>query len=372
VTRRFAAGWGVTAEAATAGCRNEIAERLSAQLHGGEPIMTAAVTNLPGTAVLPPEIMLLEEVPSAVAAETVERPVQFLQPDTAIGWIAADPAFSMQPGWIPAGLCFLGHDADRAAGLLPADSNGLAAGATREEAAIRGFLELIERDAVAIWWFNRLQRPAIDAAVFEDSLIAAYAGWMAGQDRVLRLIDLSNDLGIPVIAAISHDRVGGHIALGFGTGLDATVAVCHALGELTQVICNIALIGRRIAALEGTGQGESDLAPEVRHLWHWWRTARIADHPHLDSVQETVMPRAIAALDLAGCHDICRCHGLTFFAVDLTRDTIGVPVMRVIVPGLRPMVPRFAPGRLYDVPVNLGWLVRPLSPRDLNPLPLPY
>jgi len=84
------------------------------------------------------------------------------------------------------------------------------------------------------------------------------------------------------------------------------------------------------------------------------------------------MPRAVAALDLAGCHDICRRQGLTFYAVDLTRDTIGVPVMRVIVPGLRPIAPRFARGRLYDVPVKLGWLARPLSPRDINPLPLPY
>ncbi|HWU00742.1 MAG TPA: YcaO-like family protein, partial [Terriglobales bacterium] len=117
---------------------------------------------------------------------------------------------------------------------------------------------------------------------------------------------------------------------------------------------------------------ESDLAPEVRRLWHWWCAARIADHPHLDAVQGTAMPRAVAALDLAGCHDICRRQGLTFYAVDLTRDTIGVPVMRVIVPGLRPIAPRFARGRLYDVPVKLGWLARPLSPRDINPLPLPY
>jgi len=363
VTRRFAAGWGLTAETAIAGCRNEIAERLSAQFDGSAAIMTAAATDLLGAAVLPPDIMLLE---------TGERPLQSWRPDKAIGWVAADPAFSMQPAWIPAGLCFLGHADDRAAGLLPADSNGLAAGATREEAALRGFLELVERDAVAIWWYNRLRRPAVDAAVFEDSLITSYEGWMADQGRVLRLINLTHDLGIPVIAAISHDRAGGHIVLGFGAGLNAAAAARHALGELTQVICNIALIGQRVAALDEAGQGESDLAPEARHLWYWWCTARIADHPHLDPVQGLAKPRAIAALDLTGCHDICRRQGLTLYAVDLTRDTIGVPVMRVIVPGLRPMAPRLAPGRLYDVPVHLGWLPRPLSPGDINPVPLPY
>jgi len=38
----------------------------------------------------------------------------------------------------------------------PADSNGCAAGNTREEAIVQGFLELVERDAYAIWWYNRL------------------------------------------------------------------------------------------------------------------------------------------------------------------------------------------------------------------------
>ena len=38
-----------------------------------------------------------------------------------------------------------------------ADSNGCAAGNTREEAIVPGFLELVERDAYAIWWYNRLR-----------------------------------------------------------------------------------------------------------------------------------------------------------------------------------------------------------------------
>jgi ribosomal protein S12 methylthiotransferase accessory factor len=41
-----------------------------------------------------------------------------------------------------------------------ADSNGNAAGNTLEEATIlQGFVELIERDSVALWWYNRLRRP---------------------------------------------------------------------------------------------------------------------------------------------------------------------------------------------------------------------
>jgi len=41
-------------------------------------------------------------------------------------------------------------------------SNGCAAGNTREEAILQGFLELVERDAAAIWWYGEIRRPAID------------------------------------------------------------------------------------------------------------------------------------------------------------------------------------------------------------------
>ena len=45
-----------------------------------------------------------------------------------------------------------------------------------------------------------------------------------------------------------------------------------------------------------------------------------------------------------------------------------MPVARVIVPGLRPATPRFAPGRLYEVPVKLGWVDEPATESQMNPL----
>ena len=47
-------------------------------------------------------------------------------------------------------------------------SNGCASGNTLEEAVLQGFLELIERDAIAMWWYNRLRYPAIDLSSFDD------------------------------------------------------------------------------------------------------------------------------------------------------------------------------------------------------------
>ncbi len=61
--------------------------------------------------------------------------------------------------------------------------------------------------------------------------------------------------------------------------------------------------------------------------------------------------------------------GLEVLVKDQTRPDIRLSVATVIVPGLRHFWHRFAPGRLFDVPVKLGWLDRPLTETDLNPIP---
>jgi ribosomal protein S12 methylthiotransferase accessory factor len=60
-------------------------------------------------------------------------------------------------------------------------------------------------------------------------------------------------------------------------------------------------------------------------------------------------------------------EGLDVLVLDQTRPDIDVAVVRVIVPGLRHFYRRFAPGRLYDVPVKLGLRDRPMSEDELNP-----
>lgn len=70
------------------------------------------------------------------------------------------------------------------------------------------------------------------------------------------------------------------------------------------------------------------------------------------------------------CQRLVEERGLEMMVLDQTRPEIGLPVAKVIVPGLRHFWARFAPGRLYDVPVSLGWLDRPLAEDELNPIPM--
>ena len=80
-------------------------------------------------------------------------------------------------------------------------------------------------------------------------------------------------------------------------------------------------------------------------------------------------PRDVVSA-LERCSRSCTVRNLTPMVVPLTRTDIGVPTVRVVVPGLRHFWARFAAGRLYDVPVELGWRTHPIAESDLNPTPM--
>lgn len=65
-----------------------------------------------------------------------------------------------------------------------------------------------------------------------------------------------------------------------------------------------------------------------------------------------------------------RAAGLELLVLDQTRPDVGMPVVKVLIPGMRSVRARFAPGRLFDVPVALGRRARPLEYHEINPVPL--
>jgi oxazoline/thiazoline synthase len=72
------------------------------------------------------------------------------------------------------------------------------------------------------------------------------------------------------------------------------------------------------------------------------------------------------------CVEIVSRAGLEMLVLNQTRPDIGLPVVKVIVPGLRHFWSRFGAGRLYDVPVKLGWLPTPLTEDQMNPMPMVF
>jgi ribosomal protein S12 methylthiotransferase accessory factor len=111
----------------------------------------------------------------------------------------------------------------------------------------------------------------------------------------------------------------------------------------------------------------------------WLQTAALENHPHLMPDARN-LPRTLSDYphrwtddlrdDVLLCQRLVERHGMEMLVLDQTRADIGLPVVKVIVPGLRHFWARFAPGRLYDVPVRLGWLPQPLHEEQLNPIPM--
>ncbi|MFW9792550.1 YcaO-like family protein, partial [Brucella melitensis] len=73
-----------------------------------------------------------------------------------------------------------------------------------DEAVLQGLCEVYERDAVALWWFNRIARPGIDLDSVKDPYVDQMREFYASMDRNIWVIDLSNDLGISTFAAFSR------------------------------------------------------------------------------------------------------------------------------------------------------------------------
>ena len=92
---------------------------------------------------------------------------------------------------------------------------------------LQGLLELIERDAVALWWYNRLRRSGVDLEGADDPYVSDLVRHYGELQRELWVLDVTSDFGVPTFAAISKrvDKAEEDIIYGFGAHLDPAVAL---------------------------------------------------------------------------------------------------------------------------------------------------
>jgi oxazoline/thiazoline synthase len=372
--RQQSGGKGSTELEARVGALCEAVERYCGSRLGDEPVLRASLRDLGPPAVHPDDCQLFHQRQfddrrrwnaASPAFQQIPEPFDAQQ---AIDWT---PVWSLTAGrqrLLPTDLLYFHQSGHRS---MRANSNGNAAGASIEDAIAQGFLELVERDAVALWWYNRTSQPAVDTGSLDDPWIDELRTRYAGISREFWLLDVTSDLGIPVMAAISRrtDKPAEDIMLGFGAHFDPRVAARRALTELGQLLPAVA--GARP---DGSGYGPAD-----EHIRRWWLTATTANQPYLRPGEDQ-NPRRAASYEYSARGDLredvehivalADSSGLEVLVLDQTRPDIGMPVVKVIVPGLRHFWARFAPGRLYDAPVRLGRLDRATPYDDLNPIPL--
>jgi bacteriocin biosynthesis cyclodehydratase domain-containing protein len=361
-------GKGSTAEQGEASALMEAIERYSGIYQSDEIRLTRRFTDFaPGDAILPNDVLQFSEAQSQPDETQTDDSHQQMIParfdqSAKIEW---SPVWSLRDQrfrYLPTSILYFFYSGPAA---FHADSNGCAAGNTIEEAIVQGFLELVERDSYAIWWYNRLQRPEVDLSQFDDSYVRDLQTQLAETGRRLWVLDITSDLGVPTYVAILHWMQNGQENIEFGSGahFDKRIALLRALTELNQFLS----IG-----LMGGGSGEKSSLDGITPL-------RLEEHPFLmpggnptvQSEDGLKVPLDNTRGQVDACVNIAKRAGLDFLVLDQTRPDVEVPVVRVIVPGLRHFYLRFAPGRLYDVPVKLGWLDRPLPESELTPF-LPH
>jgi bacteriocin biosynthesis cyclodehydratase domain-containing protein len=367
-------GKGSTAEQGEASALMEAIERYSGIFQGDEIRVTRRFTDFPsGDAILPNDVLLFSDAQDREdQAQTIDAEPSMPMPtpfdrSAEIEW---SPVWSLRDErfkYLPTSLLYFFYQGPPTAYHVHADSNGCAAGNTLEEAIVQGFLELVERDAYAIWWYNRLQRAEVDLGQFDEAYIRDLKIQLAETGRRLWMLDVTSDLGIPSFVTITHWMENSQEFVEFGSGshFDARIAALRAMTELNQFL-SIGLMGGRDPNPSSQESNDGVATPPFR----------LQDHPYLTpSGAAAVRPdfgskfgNLDAREQVTACVSLVKRAGLDFLVLDQTRPDIDVPVVRVIVPGLRHFYRRFAPGRLYDVPVKLGWQDRPLSESELNPL----
>ncbi|MGC9444339.1 MAG: YcaO-related McrA-glycine thioamidation protein [Candidatus Methanospirareceae archaeon] len=215
--------------------------------------------------------------------------------------------------------------------LFRTNTNGLAGGNELEEAIFHGLAEVIERDAWSLVETTRDTGPLVSVP---DGEIRALVDKFLNAAVSVLIREITSDVGVPTFAAVSDDN---HVkdptllTIGMGTHTDARVAIKRAITEVAQ---------SRLTQIHGARSGSPATVMNrlMGYEWmrkqnqHWFEVERYEDFASAaarsldtnDFLED--LKHVVTLLEERGFERV--------IVVNLTREAIGVPVVRVIVPGL--------------------------------------
>lgn len=219
-------------------------------------------------------------------------------------------------------------------GWFDCSSNGLASGNTMLEATCHAICEVIERDATALWNGRSPEEggaTGLDLASVDDEACQDILNTLESADFDVAVWETTSDIGIPSFFSLITDRRDAlnHCGIGAGAHLAPGIALLRALTEAVQV---------RTTYISGT---RDDLAPEEYGAVQRAAKARKAARLHAgnrrcrDFSSIAVLASRSFADDLEVLLDRLRSVGVTeAVAVDLSKEQLRLPVVRVVIPGL--------------------------------------
>jgi len=344
-------GKGVTHIQSQASALCEAVERFSAQYQGNEPLYSAKSSELDKR-----HCNFQQLVPYSPAQFSkftdVEHPDSQLKQaaipytDEAVHWIPTWSLTKDEQVYVPLVSCFANtpFDDDRFGRW---HSNGCAAGNTLEEAILQGMFELIERDATAIWWYNKIPRPSFDLSRLDPDYFAPLHESLSDKHEYW-VLDLTVDTAIPVMVGIGKHKETGGFIFGFGCHLQPELAAQRALTELCQLI--------PIRDQNGA-PFDFDAIEEGAYLY----PASGAKSVETDITASLDIKEDILALTKR-LDDL----GLEVLALNYSREPLPIKTAKIFIPGLCHIWPQFANERLYQAPVKMSWLDQPNDENTVN------
>lgn len=268
--------------------------------------------------------MTLQQAMLAAGAEALElraslaqhhlADLQALPRQDGLARVSATDLVTGEAVPVPAQSVFLDSAAMLAEPLQEdANSTGCAVGATRDSAVATALWECVERDAMALWWHGNRPGSAVALEVI-DAQQPRLFWWLHQRTRVTRLLDITTDIGLPVVVAVAADADGRVVAMGSAARPVLKDAALAAVTEMVQTEVSL------------------ELACEAGHpeALDWIARASMTDGPQFQpGPGRSSGPLATPGL-LARLSDL-RHRAL---AVEMTLPDDPMPAMRVVVPGL--------------------------------------
>lgn len=267
--------------------------------------------------------------------------------DLEIPWIKSLEIRNEEEAWLPFESVHTDFSRPRHAGsgCFLCSSTGLASGNHLLEAIIHGICEVIERDAMTLWGFSSpASRAATRIAIksVDSPLIAECVEKIARAGLELSLSDITSEFGVAAVhASITDPDYGepGHMLVAAGSGCHPCrdIAVLRAVTEAAQSRLTVIAGVRDNLRQSDFVLSKADESPHVSERSRQERATRnykdISNHT-ADNFQDTLQ-WLMERLD----------H-YPVFVVDLSRRDFGVPVVRVVIPGLEDGIdtPGYIPG----------------------------
>jgi ribosomal protein S12 methylthiotransferase accessory factor len=271
--------------------------------------------------------------------------------DRPILWCEARALGTDRPIWVPYELVHTNFSLPLPAGsgFFTMSSNGLASGNHVLEAVSHGLCEVIERDALALWDAaggsgSAVGRIALDS--IDDPTCDRVVAVIRAAGLAIGIWDITSDIGLATFACVLVDRGPnqvGQVYTSHGSGChpSRSVALLRALTEAAQT---------RLTFIAGTrDDADRELFERARDPARIERLRAELDAPGEGRGFSAVPTRELDDLedDVRWQRERLAAAGLEQVAtVELTQPQIGIPVVRVIVPGLESLhgIPGHVPG----------------------------